>query len=158
MKLYIFTKQGIIRTILLSVALSVYFSIILLNFASRKMSLGNLMASILFIVAVSLFLVLTKKKHPPLHYGIRGWMIADISFCALGVVFSLLEFEFSGFIGSLIGFAVMLFISPFYGFGYIFNNGFTVCLIGALAMSSCLFIPRIYSSISRRRRLSKKYE
>ena len=157
MELYIFTKKGIVRVLLLSLILSAYLTVILLNFASRKMSLGNLFATLIFIAAIAVFSVITKKSHPPLHSVIRGWMIADMVTCIFGVMFSLLQIEFSGFFGTVVGVAVMLFISPFYGIGYIFNNGFTVCLFGALAVSVCLFLPSIAEHISKRRKLAKKY-
>ena len=157
MKLYVFTKKGLLNVCVISLILSAYVSVIIMNFASREMSIGNLVATLAFVVALGTLSVLTQKKHPLLHKCIGGWLIANLVVCVLGVMLSLLKLEFSGFAGSVVGVMVMLFISPYYGFGYVFNNGFTVSLLGALCTAGCLLLPGIVGKSLRRRKLAKKY-
>ena len=159
MKLFAFTKTGIVRIVAVSLMLSVYISTVIMNYASREITAGNFFATLFFIAAFIAFYVFSaQKKHPPLVWGAKGWLIASfiMSFAALAA--SSADFEIGGFIGTVLGYGVMLFLSPFFGFAYLLG-GFE--WVGAIGMILCIlifFIPSIVQKIAYRRSLMREFK
>ncbi len=159
MKLFAFTKTGIVRIVASSLMLSVYISTIILNFASDEITAGNFFATLLFIAAMIAFCAFSKMKdHPPLYLSAKGWLIASVFICAVAFIISSAEAEVSGFFGNLLGWFVMLFVSPFYGFAYLFKSSIAVSIIGALSCILIYFAPVLLQRASERSKLAKKYK
>lgn len=159
MKFFAFTKIGITRIIATSLMLSAYISTIIINYASREITYGNLFATSFFIAAFAAFYIFsTMKKHPPLEIGAKGWLIVSflMSFVALAV--SSADFEIGGFIGVVLGYGVMLFVSPFYGFAYLFGSYEWVGIIGMIFCLIIFFLPRVAQKIADRRKLMREFK
>ena len=159
MKFFAFTKIGIIRIVAVSLMLSVYTSSIIMNYASREITVGNLFTTAIFIAALIAFLSFaTLKKHPPLVLGAKGWLVMSfiMSFAALGA--SSADFEIGGFVGTVLGYGVMLFLSPFYGFVYLFGGYEWIGVIGMLLTALMYFAPTIVSKIEYRRKLMREFK
>ena len=58
MKITAFSKTALIRIIATSLMLSVYIIALLLNYASREITAGNFFATLAFLFALTVFLVL----------------------------------------------------------------------------------------------------
>lgn len=159
MKFSLFSKDRLFLIGLSSLILSVYLCSILLNYASSEIKVGNLIATLVFIAAlVSLSFVISAKKHPPLLWATRGWLILSVLFCFLAAVFTAAEAELSGFFGNLVGYGIMLFVSPYFGFFYFLKNSVMVGLLSMLVSFILLFLPLCVRSIAERRKLMKQYE
>lgn len=157
-KLFVFTKVGVARVIASSLMLALYLIVIIVNFASDNMSGGNLAWTLFFVLGVAGFVWFAQTKtHTPLVKVSRVWMIITLVVCFLGAVLSLVQIEFEGAIGAAVGFFVMVFISPYYGFGFIINKSIAVCIFGCVCSGSLLFLPNIIERVKRRRALEKKY-
>ena len=139
--------------------LSVYVCSVLLNYASSEIKIGNLLATLIFIgsfVAISFFV--SSKKHPPLLWATRGWLILSVVFCFLAAVFTAAEAELSGFFGNIVGYGIMLFVSPYFGFFYFIKNSVMVGLVSMTVSFILLFLPMCMHSFAEKRRLMKEYE
>ncbi len=158
MKFFAFTKVGIIRIIASSLMLSVLISTVILNYASREITAGNFFATLVFIAASILFLVFTKKNHPPLFLTAKGWLMASFVMCIVAFIVSAAQAEIGGFIGFILGGGGMLFVSPFYGFGYIFKSGIAVSIAGMISCLLIYFLPLAIGRMSERRRMARKYK
>ena len=159
MKITVFTKEGIARITASSLMLAFYVSSILLNYASSETTAGNFFVTIVFLLCISLFCAFSsEKKHPPLLWAARGWLILSVLFCFLAAVFTAAEAEFTGFFGNLIGYGIMLFVSPYFGLFYIIENAIAVGLLSMLISFLLLFLPICLRRISERRKLIKKYK
>lgn len=159
MKFSLFSKDRLFLIGLSSVILSVYICSILLNYASSEIKVGNLIATLVFISAlVGLSFFISAKKHPPLLWATRGWLILSVLFCFLAAVFTAAEAEISGFIGSLVGYGIMLFVSPYFGFFYIIKSSVMVGLISMLVSFMLLFLPTCTRTFIEKRKLMKQYE
>ncbi len=159
MKIFAFSKTGMVRILAISLVLSVYISAIILNYASREITAGNFFASLVFITALTAFYLFSGlKKHPPLFWGARGWLIVSFVMNFVGVMFSAAETDLENFIGYILGYGVMLFVSPFYGFGYIFESSAAVSVIGMIVCAVIFFTPSFAERAARRRRLKRKYK
>ena len=158
MKFFAFTRIGITRIIALSLALSVYVSTIILNYASREITVGNFLATLFFTLAlVAYFAFSVIKRHPPLVRGARGWLIISFAFCFISLLASSADFELGGFIGSSLGYGVMLFVSPFFGYAYIFESLGAVSVLGMISCAVLYAIPAIVKRIAERIRLSREF-
>ena len=159
MKFFAFTKLGIIRIVAISLMLSVYVSSIIMNYASREITVGNLFATVIFISAMVGFLAFsTVKKHPPLVLGAKGWLIMSFIMSFAARVASSADFEIGGFVGTVLGYGVMLFLSPFYGFVYLFGGYEWIGVIGMLLTALMYFAPTIVSKIEYRRKLMREFK
>lgn len=159
MKFDAFTKTGIVRIIATSLMLSVYIGAVFLNYASREITTGNLIATVVFVLSVILFLVFSsEKKHPPLLWAARGWLILSVLFCLLAAVFTASGAELTGFFGNLIGYGIMLFVSPYFGLFFVVENSIIVGLLSMLISFLSLFLPLCLRGINERRRLIKQYK
>ena len=159
MKFSLFSKDRIILFGSSSLMLSVYVCSVLLNYASSEIKIGNLLATLVFISAlVALSFFISAKKHPPLLWATRGWLILSVLFCFLAAVFTAAEAELSGFIGSLVGYGIMLFVSPYFGFFYIIKSSVMVGLISMLVSFILLFLPTCTRTFIEKRKLMKQYE
>ncbi len=159
MKFFAFTKIGLIRILISSLMLSVYVSAIILNFASREITVGCFFATMLFVFSLTGFSLFAKmKNHPPLYKTAKGWLTVSLVMCIVAFIVSSAEAEVSGFFGSILGFGVMAFVSPFYGFAYLFKNGIAVSVAGAVSCVLIYFLPKMIERIIKRRKLAKKYE
>lgn len=142
MRLYAFTRSGIVRIVAASVMLSVYITTVIVNYASREITIGNLVATIFFIAALTAFLCFSAiKKHPPLLLGARVWISASLLMCFAALIFSASDISMSEGMDAALGYGVMLFASPFYGFVYLFDGYEPVGLIGMLVCLLLLFVP-----------------
>ena len=159
MKFSLFSKDRLFLIGLSSVILSVYICSILLNYASSEIKVGNLIATLVFISAlVALSFFISAKKHPPLLWATRGWLILSILFCFLAAVFTASEAEPSGFFGNFVGYCIMLFVSPYFGFFYIIKSSVMVGLISMLVSFILLFLPTCTRTFIEKRKLMKQYE
>jgi hypothetical protein len=159
MKFFAFTKTGIIRIVAASLMLSVYISTIIMNYASREITSGNFFATIIFIASfVTFYIFSTLKKHPPLVFVARGWLIASfiMSFAALAA--SSADFEIGGFIGTVLGYGVMMFVSPFFGFVYLFGSFEWIGVLGMILCILIFFIPSVAEKIAYRRKLIREFK
>lgn len=139
--------------------LSVYICAVLLNYASSEIKIGNLIATLIFLAAlVVLSFFMSSKKHPPLLWATRGWLILSILFCFLAAVFTAAEAELSGFFGNLVGYGIMLFVSPYFGFFYIIKDSIFVGLLSMLVSFILLFLPMFLNRMLEKRKLMKQYE
>ena len=139
--------------------LSVYICAVLLNYASFEIKIGNLIATLIFLAAlVVLSFFMSSKKHPPLLWATRGWLILSMLFCFLAAVFTAAEAELSGFFGNLVGYGIMLFVSPYFGFFYIIKSSVLVGLLSMTISFILLFLPMCIHTFAEKRRLIKKYE
>ena len=158
MKFSVFSKTSIVRVISASVMLSLYISVIIMNYASREITAGNLIATIVFLMVFSLFyLFSSSKKHPPLLWAARGWLVLSVLFCFLAAVFTAAEAEFSGFFGNLVGCGIMLFVSPYFGLFFLIDSSVAVGLLSMLISFLLLFLPLCLHRIIERRKLINKY-
>ena len=159
MKFFAFTKTGIIRIVTVSLMLSAYISTIIMNYASREITSGNFFATVFFIVAFIAFYVFSAlKKHPPLVFGAKGWLTVSfvMSFATLAV--SSADFEIGGFIGTVLGYGVMLFVTPYFGFVWLFGSFEWIGLIGMILCVLLFFIPTIVRNIEQRRKLLREFK
>ena len=141
-----------------SAMLSVYICAIIINYASREITLGNMITTVIFLAAMVAFLSFSSsKKHPPLLWTARGWLMLSVLFCFLAAVFTAAEAELSGFFGSLIGCGIMLFVSPYFGLFFLIGNSVSVGLISMLLSFLLLFLPLCLNRITERRKLIEKY-
>ncbi len=159
MKFDAFTKTGFVRIIATSLMLSVYISAVILNYASRKITTGNFIATLVFLLAVILFSSFSsEKKHPPLLCAARGWLLLSVLFCFLAAVFTAAEAELTGFFSNLIGCGIMLFVSPYFGLFFIIENKIIVGLLSMLISFLLIFLPMCIHRIRERRKLIKEYK
>lgn len=157
-KLYILTKTEITRVLLASLMLAVLVIVIIVNFASSSMSLSNFAWSLIFILAYAAFISFCQiKNHTPLLNIGRVWMIISLCICFLGTVLSLAAVEFDGVVGLIVGFLVMIFVSPFYGFGFIINSSVAVCVFGSVASAILILLPNIVLAAHKKHSIAKKY-
>ena len=159
MKFSLFSKDRILLIGSSSLMLSVYVCSVLLNYASSEIKIGNLLATLIFIgafVAISFFV--SSKKHPPLLWATRGWLILSVLFCFLAAVFTASEAELSGFFGNLVGYGIMLFVSPYFGFFYFIKNSVLIGLLSMIVSFILIFLPLCMRSFVEKRRLMKEYE
>ena len=159
MKFSLFSKDRLILICSSSLMLSVYICSVLLNYASSEIKIGNLLATLIFISAfVVLSFFISSKKHPPLLWATRGWLILSVLFCFLAAIFTAAEAELSGFFGNLVGYGIMLFVSPYFGFFYFIKNSVMVGLLSMIISFILLFLPMCIDSYAERRKLIKQYE
>ena len=159
MKNSLFSKTRLIRIVIASLMLSVYICALLLNYASREITAGNLLTTLVFLLAfILLSAFLSAKKHPPLLWAARGWLVLSVLFCFLAAVFSAADAELTGFFGSLVGYGVMLFVSPYFGFFFVIENAIIVGLLSMLVSFLLLFLPMCLRRMSERRKLLKEYK
>ncbi len=159
MKLFAFTKTGLVRIVAVSLMLSAYISTIIMNYASREITSGNFFATVIFIAAFIAFYVFSVlKKHPPLVLGAKGWLIASFIMSFAALVASSADFEIGGFIGTLLGYGVMLLVSPFFGFVYFFGNFEWIGFVGMILCVLIFFIPSIAQKIAHRRNLLREFK
>lgn len=155
----VFSKTHIIRIAATSLMLAVYICVILLNYASREITGGNFIATVVFLLCLAVFCAFSgEKRHPPLLWAARGWLMASVFLCFLAAVFTAAEAEFSGFFGNMIGYGIMLFVSPYFGLFFLTENGTIVGLLSMLIGFLMLLFPTLLHGISERRRLVKKYK
>ena len=163
MKIFAFTKTGLVRIVAASLMLSVYIITIILNFASQEYTAGNFFATLFFCLSLTVFSIFAKlKNHPPLLWGARGWLIASAVMFVLAIIFTAANAQFSGFIGDLIGYAVMLLISPYFGLFYLIDIDWIYAdhflgVIGIIVSVLIRFIPEWVQKAVNRRKLIKKY-
>lgn len=159
MKYSVFSKTGLMRIAAASLMLSVYICAILLNYASREITAGNFFATVVFLISVVFFSAfLSTKKHPPLLWAARGWLVLSVLFGFLAAVFTAAEAELTGFFGSLIGYGIMLFVSPYFGLFFIIENAMIVGLLSMLISFTFLFLPLCLRRMGERRKLIEKYK
>ena len=159
MKFFAFTKIGITRIIAISLMLSVYISTIIMNYASREITSGNLFATLFFIAALIAFYIFSViKKHPPLAIGAKGWLIVSFMMSFAALIATSADFEIGGFIGTVLGYGIMLFVSPFYGFAFLFGSYEWIGVLGMLICTLVFFIPPIAVKISARRKLMREFK
>ena len=159
MKSSLFSKDRIFLIGTSTLILSVYICSILLNYASSEIIVCNLIATIVFITAVVILsFFISAKKHPPLLWATRGWLILSVLFSFVAAVFTAAEAELSGFFGNLVGYGIMLFVSPYFGFFYIINSSVLVGLLSMLVSFILLFLPMSIRAFIEKRALIKQYE
>ncbi len=130
-----------------------------MNYASREITNGNLFATVFFIAAFIAFYIFSAlKKHPPLAIGAKGWLIMSFVMSFVALIVSSADFEIGGFVGTLLGYGVMLFVSPFYGFAYLFGNYEWIGIIGMLICTLIFFMPLIAQKLAHRRRLMREFK
>jgi hypothetical protein len=138
--------------------LSVYICTVLINYASREITKGNFVATVVFLISIVLFsLFSSEKKHPPLLWAARGWLVLSVLFCFLAAVFTAAEAEFLGFFGNLVGCGIMLFVSPYFGLFFLIDSSVAVGLLSMLISFLLLFLPLCLHRIIERRKLINKY-
>jgi hypothetical protein len=76
----------------------------------------------------------------------------------LAAIFTAAGAELSGFFGNLIGYGIMLFVSPYFGFFYFIENSVLVGLLSMSVSFILLFLPMCIDSYAERRKLIKQYE
>lgn len=163
MKFDAFTKNGFVRIVAASLMLSVYVITIILNYASRGYTVGNFLATVIFILSLSGFSIFAKmKNHPPLLFGARGWLFASVPMTVIAVILSATDAQLSGFFGELIGYAVFIFISPYFGFFYLIDTDWIhadtlLGIIGVIISVLVLLVPSWAQKAVERRKLLKKY-
>ncbi len=159
MKFFAFTKIGITRILAVSVMLSVYISTIIMNYASREITSGNLFATVFFIaVLIAFYIFSVLKKHPPLAMGAKGWLIISFLMSLTALIASSADFEIGGFIGAVLGYGVMLFVSPFYGFAYLFGSYEWIGVLGMISCTLIYFVPPVAKKLSDRRKLMREFK
>ena len=159
MNFSIFSKTRLTRIIVSSLMLSVYICTLILNYASREITVGNFITTLFFLLSVICFILFSsEKKHPPLLWAVRGWLVLSVFFCFLAAVFTAAEAEITGFFGDLIGCGIMLFVSPYFGLFFFIENAIIVGLISMLISFLMLFLPMCMKRIIERRRLLKQYK
>jgi hypothetical protein len=162
MKIFAFTKTGLIRIVAASLMLSVYVITIILNFATHGYSSGNFFATVFFCIALTMFSVFAKlKNHPPLLWATRGWLIVSVTVFFLGIIFSLTDVQLGGLFGGLIG-SLFVIISPYFGLYYMIDIDlmYADVMLGIIGIISCVMmwlIPEMTEKAIRRRMLIKKY-
>lgn len=163
MKYSVFSKTGLMRIAAASLMLSVYVITIILNYASSGYTVGNLLATFVFMLSLSAFCIFAKiKNHPPLIIGARGWLLVSVPMIVIATILSATDVQLSGFFGELVGYAVLIFISPYFGFFYLIDidwiHADTVFgIIGLIVSVLILFIPSWAQKAFDRGRLLKKY-
>ena len=159
MKFFAFTKIGITRIIAISLMLSVYILTVIMNYASREITSGNLFVTVIFIAAFIAFYIFSEiKKHPPLAIGAKGWLIVSFLMSFAALIATSADFEIGGFIGTVLGYGVMLFVSPFYGFVYLFGSYEWIGILGMLISTLIFFIPPIAVKLSARRKMMREFK
>jgi hypothetical protein len=154
-----FSKTRLVRIIVASLMLSVYICTVLINYASREITKGNFVASVVFLISIVLFsLFSSEKKHPPLLWAARGWLMLSVLFCFLAAVITAAEAELNGFFGNLIGCGIMLFVSPYFGIFFVIENTIIVGLVSMLISFLLLFLPMCLKRIIERRKLIEQYK
>lgn len=139
--------------------LSAYISTIIMNYASREITSGNLFATLFFIaVFIAFYIFSVIKKHPPLAIGARGWLIVSFLMSFAALIATSADFEIGGFIGTLLGYGIMLFVSPFYGFSYLFGSYEWIGVLGMLICTLIFFIPSVAAKISARRKMMREFK
>lgn len=139
--------------------LSVYICTVLINYASREITKGNFVATVVFLISIVLFsLFSSEKKHPPLLWAARGWLMLSVLFCFLAAVITAAEAELNGFFGNLIGCGIMLFVSPYFGIFFVIENTIIVGLVSMLISFLLLFLPMCLKRIIERRKLIVQYK
>lgn len=138
---------------------SAYISTIIMNYASREITSGNLFATLFFISAFIAFYIFSViKKHPPLAIGARGWLIVSFMMSFAALIATSADFEIGGIIGTLLGYGIMLFVSPFYGFSYLFGSYEWIGVLGMLICTLIFFIPSVAAKISARRKMMREFK
>ena len=154
-----FSKIRFVRILVASLMLSVYICAVLINYASREITAGNFIATVVFLISVALFsLFSSEKKHPPLLWAARGWLVLSVLFCFLAAVFTAAGAELNGFFGNLIGCGIMLFVSPYFGMFFVIENAVIVGLLSMLISFLMIFLPMCLKRIIERRKLIKQYK
>lgn len=154
-----FSKTRLVRIIVASLMLSVYICTVLINYASREITKGNFVATVVFLISIVLFsLFSSEKKHPPLLWAARGWLMLSVLFCFLAAVITAAEAELNGFFGNLIGCGIMLFVSPYFGIFFVIENTIIVGLVSMLISFLLLFLPMCLKRIIERRKLIVQYK
>ena len=154
-----FSKTRFVRILVASLMLSVYICAVLINYASREITTGNFIATVVFLISVALFsLFSSQKKHPPLLWAARGWLILSVLFCFLAAVFTAAGAELNGFFGNLIGCGIMLFVSPYFGMFFVIENAVIVGLLSMLISFLMIFLPMCLKRIIERRKLIEQYK
>ena len=139
--------------------LSVYICAVLINYASREITAGNFIATVVFLISVALLsLFSSQKKHPPLLWVARGWLVLSVLFCFLAAVFTAAGAELNGFFGNLIGCGIMLFVSPYFGMFFVIENAVIVGLLSMLISFLMIFLPMCLKRIIERRKLIEQYK
>ncbi len=154
-----FSKTRFVRILVASLMLSVYICAVLINYASREITAGNFIATVVFLISVALFsLFSSEKKHPPLLWAARGWLVLSVLFCFLAAVFTAAGAELNGFFGNLIGCGIMLFVSPYFGMFFVIENAVIVGLLSMLISFLMIFLPMCLKRIIERRKLIEQYK
>ena len=154
-----FSKIRFVRILVASLMLSVYICAVLINYASREITAGNFIATVVFLISVALFsLFSSEKKHPPLLWAARGWLVLSVLFCFLAAVFTAAGAELNGFFGNLIGCGIMLFVSPYFGMFFVIENAVIVGLLSMLISFLMIFLPMCLKRIIERRKLIEQYK
>ena len=154
-----FSKTRFVRILVASLMLSVYICAVLINYASREITTGNFIATVVFLISVALFsLFSSQKKHPPLLWAARGWLILSVLFCFLAAVFTAAGAELNGCFGNLIGCGIMLFVSPYFGMFFVIENAVIVGLLSMLISFLMIFLPMCLKRIIERRKLIEQYK
>ena len=154
-----FSKSYLVRIVAASLMLSVYVCAIILNYASREITAENFLVTIVFLVFLTLFYLFSSaKKHPPLIWSARGWLVLSVLFCFLAAVFTAADAELTGAFGNLIGCGIMLFVSPYFGLFFVIENTVAVGLLSMLISFLLLFFPMCAKRISERRKIIKQYK
>ena len=139
--------------------LSVYICTLILNYASREITVGNFITTLLFLLSVICFILFSsEKKHPPLLWTARGWLVLSVFFCFLAAVFTAAGAELNGFFGTLVGYGIMLFVSPYFGLFFVIKNAIIVGLVSMLISFLMLFLPMCMKRIIERRKLIERYK
>ena len=147
------------RILVASLMLSVYICAVLINYASREITAGNFIATVVFLISVALLsLFSSQKKHPPLLWVARGWLVLSVLFCFLAAVFTAAGAELNGFFGNLIGCGIMLFVSPYFGMFFVIENAVIVGLLSMLISFLMIFLPMCLKRIIERRKLIEQYK
>ncbi len=162
MKFDAFTKTGFVRIVATSLMLSVYVIAIVMNYILPGYTSGQFAMTLLFCFSLAVFGIFAKlKNHPPLLWGARGWLIASSIVFVLGIIFSLIEIQLSGFFGRLIGCCFVI-ISPYFGIFYLIDVDWIYAdvmlgIIGIVISVLIWFIPELVQKAVDRRKLVKKY-
>jgi hypothetical protein len=146
------------RIFAISLVLSAYVSTIILNYASREITLGNFIATVFFTLAFIAFDSFSVvKNHPPLAIGAKGWLIVSFLFCFISLLASSANFEITGYIAGFLGYGVMLFVSPFFGYAYIFKSLGSVSVLGMISCAVLFVLPQAVKRIAEKIRLSREF-
>ncbi len=162
MKIFAFSKIGLIRIIATSLMLSFFIVTAALNWVLQGYTASHFAAMLLYCAALVVFCTFAKmKNHPPLLCGARGWLIASVIVFFLGIVFSLTDIQLSGFFGKLIGYTFII-VSPYFGLFYIIDIDWIYAdtvlgIVGIIISALIWFIPVWIEKAVEKRRLVKKY-